>query len=108
MKEITSSQFESEVLRSDMPVLVDFYTEQCGPCRQMSPILGEIEQATSGTLKIVKIDASADAQFSASLRITAVPTFLLFHRGQQLGQVMGARSKKDLKKWIDESLGAKA
>jgi thioredoxin 1 len=106
MKEITSSEFESEVLRSDVPVLVDFYTEGCGPCRQMSPILGEIEAASSGVLKVVKMDASADAQFSASFQISAVPTLLLFHRGQQLGQVMGARSKRDLKRWIDESLGA--
>jgi thioredoxin 1 len=68
MKEITSSQFESEVLRSDMPVLVDFYTEGCGPCRQMSPILGEIEAASSRVLKVVKMDASADTQFSASFQ----------------------------------------
>jgi len=108
MKEITSSQFESEVLQSDVPVLVDFYTEQCGPCRQMSPLVQEIEDESGGTLRVVKIDAGADPQFTASFRITAVPTIFLFSGGQRLGQVMGARGKKDMKKWIDETLGAKA
>jgi thioredoxin 1 len=106
MREITSSEFESEVLRSTVPVLVDFYTNECNPCRRMLPVLGEVEAASGGTLKVVKIDASADGQFSASFQITSVPTLLLFHRGQQLGQIIGERNKKDLKRWIDESLGA--
>jgi thioredoxin 1 len=72
----------------------------------MSPVLGEVEAASNGALKVVKIDASADGQFSASFGITAVPTLLLFHRGQQIGQIIGERNKKDLNKWIEESLGA--
>jgi len=108
MKEITSSQFDSEVLHSEVPVLVDFYTEGCAPCRMMSPILAEIEQESTGTLKVVKIDAAADGQFSASFQIAAVPTFLLFNRGQRLGQFTGARSKKDVRKWLDASIQATA
>lgn len=70
----------------------------------MSRTLSEIEEASIGTLKVVKVDASDDPQSSASLQVTVVPTFLLFRRGEQVAQITGARSKKDLKKWIDESL----
>ena len=108
MKEIAPSQFDSEVLHSDVPVLVDFYTESCSPCRMMSPILAEMELESSGALKIVKIDAAADGQLSASFRVNAVPTFVLFNRGQQVGQITGARGKKDLTKWVEESIGAAA
>ena len=90
MKEITSSQFDSEVLRSDVPVLVDFYTDGCAPCRMMSPILSEIELESTGGLKVVKVDAGADAQLSASFGVRAVPTFLVFNRGQQAGQITTA------------------
>ena len=108
MKEIRSSQFEAEVLKSNVPVLVDFYTDCCGPCRLMSPILSEIELESSGDLKVVKVDAAAAAQLSASLGVRAVPTFLVFSRGQQAGQITGARSKKEMRKWLDESIAATA
>ena len=106
MKEIAPSQFDSEVVHSEVPVLVDFYTQSCGPCRTMSPILAEMEIESSGTLKIVKIDAAADGPFSASFRVNAVPTFLLFNRGQQVGHLIGARGKKELAKWVKDSIGA--
>jgi thioredoxin 1 len=74
----------------------------------MSPVLAEIEQESSATLKIVKVDAAADAQFSASFGVSAVPTFVLFNNGQQAGQITGARSKKEMKKWLDDSIRATA
>ena len=74
----------------------------------MSPILAEIEIESGGTLKIVKIDAAADGHFSASFRINAVPTFVLFNRGQQVGQITGMRGKKDLAKWVKDSIGPTA
>jgi|SRR5215467_6029524 len=106
MKEITTAQFDTEVLQSEVPVLVDFYTDTCPPCRMMSPILNDIEENSAGALKIVKIDAAADGQFTASFSVSAVPTFVLFRRGERIGQIMGARSRKEMQKWIDESFAA--
>jgi thioredoxin len=106
MKEITTAQFDAEVLQSQVPVLIDFYTESCPPCRMMSPILADIEQGSDGAYTIVKVDAAADSQLAASFKISAVPTFVLFHRGQRIGQITGARSRKEMQKWITESIAA--
>src|SRR5215472_9618787 len=106
MKEITTTQFDTEVLKSQVPVLVDFYTEECGPCRMMSPIMTDIEQECAGAFKVVKIDAAADGQLSASFNVSAVPTFVLFRRGERIGQITGARSKKAMHQWVTESISA--
>jgi len=106
MKEITTAQFATEVLQSQVPVLVDFYTEGCAPCRMMSPIRTELEQDSAGAYKIVKIDAAADGQLSASFNVSAVPTFMLFRRGERIGQITGARSKKAMHQWITEAIAA--
>jgi thioredoxin 1 len=106
MKEITPAQFDAEVMTSTVPVLVDFYTEQCSPCRLMSPILEDIEQEKAGKLKVVKIDAAADGPFTASFRISSVPTFLLFRGGERIAQITGARSRKEMVKWLEESTAA--
>ncbi len=104
MKQIDSTKFDLEVLHSEAPVLVDFYTEQCPPCRTIAPLIEEIEKERAGSLKIVKIDAAAEPEFTASFRITSVPTLLLFRGGQRIAQLTGARGKKELQRWIDDSL----
>ena len=104
MKQIDSTEFEVEVLSSAPPVLVDFYTDQCSPCRVLSPLIEEIENEHGGSLKVVKIDAAAEPEFTASFRITAVPTLLLFRGGERIAQLIGAKGKKELQRWIDDSL----
>ena len=104
MKQIDSTKFDVEVLHSAPPVLVDFYTEQCPPCRIISPLIEEIENELGGTVKVVKIDAAAEPEFTASFRISSVPTLVLFRGGQRIAQLTGARGKKELQKWIDDSL----
>jgi thioredoxin 1 len=104
MKQIDSTAFDVEVLHSAPPVLVDFYTEQCPPCRIISPLIEEIENERGGSLKVVKIDAAAEPEFTASFRISSVPTLLLFRGGQRIAQLTGARGKKELQRWIDDSL----
>ena len=104
MKEIDSTKFDVEVLHSAPPVLVDFYTDQCSPCRIVSPLIEEIENERGGSLKVVKIDAAAEPEFTASFRITSVPTLLLFRGGQRIAQLTGARGKRELQRWIDDSL----
>src|SRR5439155_486580 len=99
-----SAKFDVEILHSGPPVLVDFYTEQCPPCRIISPLIEEIENERGGSLKVIKIDADAEPEFTASFRITSVPTLLLFRGGQRVAQLTGARGKTELQKWIDDSL----
>src|SRR5919109_4253453 len=104
MKQIDSTMFNSAVLASTFPVLVDFYTDHCPPCRIISPLIEEIENERGGNLRVVKIDVAAEPEFTASFGITSVPTLVLFRGGQRIAQLAGARSKKELQKWIDDSL----
>ncbi len=106
MKQVTGGDFDSEVLRSKEPVLVDFYTDGCGPCRMMAPVLQEIEAEANGQLKIVKVDAAADAELAASYGVRGVPAFYAFANGKCVGQTIGARSKDRMKTWFAEAIRA--
>ena len=101
--EVTTGQFENEVLRHPGTVLVDFYTEDCRPCKMMTPILNELALENAGKLKVTKIDAVANAELAAQYRVTSVPTLLLFKSGQVVGQMLGLRSKKDLLAWVTQA-----
>ena len=101
--EVTTDQFDNEVLRHPGTVLVDFYTENCSPCRMMTPILNELAVENSGRLKIAKIDAAANAELAARFRVTTIPTLLLFKNGQVVGQMLGLKSKKDLLAWVTQA-----
>ena len=92
------------MLRSKEPVLVDFFTEGCGPCRMMAPVLQEIETEANGALKVVKVNAATESELAASYRVNAVPAFFAFVNGKCVGQTLGAKSKTGMKKWFDESL----
>jgi len=96
------NDFEAEVTKHTGVVLVDFYTDDCAPCRMMKPVLEElaIEQ---NNFKIVKVDAATSQDLAANFRVSAVPTFVLFSNGQVKGQFTGARSKKHLLTWIDSN-----
>jgi thioredoxin len=104
MKQITRADFDGEVLVSPQPVLVDFYTDGCAPCRAMSPVLQEWENEAKGAFKVVKIDASAEAELASTYRVNAVPAFLVFSKGRCLGQTIGMKSKSSMKKWFEDSL----
>jgi thioredoxin 1 len=99
--EVNSANFEQEVLASAGPVLVDFYTSNCAPCRMMAPVLNELSLERAGQLKIVKVDAVENPQLTVQFRISAMPTFMLFEQGQVRRQIVGARSKKVFTAWID-------
>ena len=106
MKTISASEFTSEVVQSNVPVVVDFFTPLCGPCKQIAPILNEIAEERGDTLKFVKVDASVDSILAASLQIRAVPAIFFFRGGKPVAQFTGFRPKKDLEKWIGEALAA--
>jgi thioredoxin 1 len=101
MTAANSANFASEVLAAKSPVLVDFYTQDCAPCRMMAPVLDEIARERGEALKIVKVDVNENQQLAAQFRVTAMPTFILFQNGQPQKQMVGARSKKLFTAWID-------
>ena len=104
MKIITATEFQAEVLTSTLPVLVDFFTPECGPCNSLAPILDELATENAGTLKIVKVDAGAEVQLSGLYGVRSAPTLLLFRGGIVVAQILGDPGKKKLQKWIAESL----
>lgn len=101
--EINSSNFEAEVIKHPGPVLVDFYTVGCAPCRIMAPILDEIAKERSGQLKVVKMDAGQSYELAAQFRLSGFPSFLLFKGGEVQKQITGSRSKKLFTAWLDEA-----
>jgi thioredoxin 1 len=98
---LTQDNFATEVLQSAQPVLVDFWAEWCGPCKALSPILDEIAQEYSARLKIGKVNIDEHQGLAAEYGIRSIPTLLLFHQGQVADQMVGLRSKRDLKTAID-------
>ena len=104
MRQITGAEFESEVLGSKEPVLVDFYTDGCQPCRMMAPVLQEMETEANGGFKVVKIDAAAEASLAVSYNVRSVPSFFAFVNGKCVGQTLGAKSKANMKMWLEDSI----
>jgi thioredoxin 1 len=98
---LTETNFSEEVLRSSVPVLVDFWAEWCGPCKMIAPILDEIAQEYDGRLKIGKVNIDEQQALASQHGIRAIPTLLVFKNGQVADQIVGLRSKRDLKANLD-------
>lgn len=103
MEKINSSeQFETEVLRSDGVVLVDFYAEWCGPCKAMAGLLEELDRAADA-YRIVKVDIDEQQELAAQYRITSVPTFLVFKSGEKVARSVGMKSRRELEQLLLEN-----
>ena len=99
----TESNFKDEVLDSAQPVLVDFWAEWCGPCKLIAPVLDELATEYGGKIKIAKVNIDENQNLAAQYRVTAIPTLLVFKGGQVTEQMVGAKSKRDLKASLDKA-----
>lgn len=92
--ELTDGNFESEILKSDKPCLVDFWAEWCGPCRMVGPIVEEIAKEYEGKLKVGKLNVDENNQTAGKYGIMSIPSILFFNGGQMVDQIIGAVPKK--------------
>ncbi len=104
MEIINDTNFEAEVLKSDKPVLVDFFATWCGPCRQMLPIVTELSGEMADKIKIVKMDVDESPNTPQKFDIASIPTLILFKNGQVIAQHMGAMPKSELMNWINSNI----
>jgi thioredoxin 1 len=102
--DVTDATFESEVLKSDKPVLVDFWAPWCGPCRMVAPLVEELAEEYGTRVKFLKLDTDGNVNTAARYGIRSIPTLLMFKGGEPVEQVIGFRPKGDLKKVIDKAL----
>lgn len=96
--------FEADVLKSEVPVLVDFWAEWCGPCKSLAPKLEEIAGEMSGKVKIVKLDIDNNREMTEKFGVRGIPTMILFKGGQQVNHMVGNRSKEEIVSFISSAL----
>jgi thioredoxin 1 len=105
IKHVSDASFEGDVLLAELPVLVDYWAEWCGPCKMIAPILDEVASSYSGKLQIAKMNVDENREIPGKFGIRGIPTLMLFKNGQLAATKVGAMSKAQLTAFIDQQLG---
>lgn len=100
----TDNDFEKDVLNASKPVVVDFWAEWCGPCKQLAPILAELSSEMSDQVKIYKMDIDQNTGTPTKFNVRGIPTLILFKEGKQVATKVGSLPKSALKAWIEENI----
>ncbi len=104
MQQVSSSDFESEVLKSPIPVVVDFFATWCGPCRMLAPVLESTAEDYEGKVKFVKLDVDNAAEISIQYGVMSIPTLIMFVGGKEVAKTVGALGAEELSEWIDGNI----
>ena len=102
VESITNDNFEKEVINSNKTVLIDFYADWCGPCKLMSPIVDEISEELADTLKVGKVNVDDNIELAEKFEIMSIPTLLIFKNGEMANKIIGAVSKDEILKAIND------
>lgn len=102
VQEVTDATFDQEVLKSDVPVLIDFWAPWCGPCKAIGPVVDELASTYSGKLKVVKMNVDDNPATPGNYGVRSIPNLLIIHGGQVKDQIIGAVPKAQLQKAIDQ------
>ena len=102
--EVTTENFEAEVLESSLPVLVDFFADWCGPCKMMSPVVDQIGEEMSSQVKVCKCNVDDNGAVAEKYNVMSIPNFILFKDGKPAANQVGAVSPAEFKKWIEENI----
>ena len=103
-REVTDTTWDSDVAKSDLPVLVDFWAPWCGPCRMVSPIVDELSEEYAGKINFYKMNTDENPAVPSKFGIRSIPTLLILKNGELKGSVVGFRPKSELKKRLEEAL----
>ena len=106
VSEVSDQSFEQEVLKSEQPVLVDFWAEWCHPCKMLAPAVEHVAQKYQGKTKVVKLNVDDNNQTAQKCGIKGIPTLILFKGGSEAERVVGATSKDNISRMIDRALGS--
>lgn len=101
---VNDEKFESEVLQADLPVLVDFWAEWCGPCKALSPLVDELASELSGKVKVVKVNIDESPEAPSKYGVRGIPTLMLFKGGKVIDTRVGGMPKSQLAEWVEDTL----
>ncbi len=102
--QVSDTSFETDVLKSKEPVLVDFWAEWCGPCRQVAPVLEEVAGELRGKIKIVKLNVDESPQTASKYGVMSIPTLMIFKNGEMASRQIGSAPKAKIVKWINGAI----